>query len=201
MVWCSSIILEYPKYSNIRYLIKWDPLYLPLKRGYPLPLKTLESSPSKDDFCQVGLKLAQWFWRRFKMTPFHFYIFVIISPLKRTWPFIWTYLNSLHPRIICTKFDSVWPTGSGVDFSKFSVHFQSFAIISPWRGAIPFLWINLNPLHPKMILPSLVKIGPMVLEKRIFKWPYPIFTFLWLSPLWRGPGPLFEQSWIPFTQG
>jgi hypothetical protein len=24
---------------------------------------------------------------------------------------------------------------------------------------------------------------------------------LWLSPLWRGPGPLFEQTWIPVTQG
>jgi hypothetical protein len=24
---------------------------------------------------------------------------------------------------------------------------------------------------------------------------------LWLSPLWRGPGHLFEQTWIPFTQG
>jgi hypothetical protein len=24
---------------------------------------------------------------------------------------------------------------------------------------------------------------------------------LWLSPLWRGPGPLFEQTWIPFIQG
>jgi hypothetical protein len=48
---------------------------------------------------------------------------------------------------------------------------------------------------------SLVKIGPVVLEKKIFKWPHPNFTFLWLSPLWRGPGPLFEQTWIPFTQG
>jgi hypothetical protein len=35
---------------------------------------------------------------------------VIISPLKRTWPFIWR--NSLHPRIICTKFDWIWPAGS-----------------------------------------------------------------------------------------
>jgi hypothetical protein len=25
--------------------------------------------------------------------------------------------------------------------------------------------------------------------------------FLRLSPLRRGPGPLFEQTWIPFTQG
>jgi hypothetical protein len=38
--------------------------YLPFERGYPLPLKILESSSSKDDFCQVWLKLAQWFWRR-----------------------------------------------------------------------------------------------------------------------------------------
>jgi hypothetical protein len=37
------------------------------------------------------------------------------------------------------------------DFFKFSVHFHSFAIISPWRGAIPFLWTNLNLLHPRMI--------------------------------------------------
>jgi hypothetical protein len=50
-------------------------------------------------------------------------------------------------------------------------------------------------------VPSLVKIGPVVLEKKIFKWPHPIFIFLWLSPLWRGPGPLFEQTWIPFTKG
>jgi hypothetical protein len=39
-------------------------------------------------------------------------IFVIISPLKRTWPFIWTNVNSLHPTIICTKFDWIWPAGS-----------------------------------------------------------------------------------------
>jgi hypothetical protein len=24
---------------------------------------------------------------------------------------------------------------------------------------------------------------------------------LWLSSLWSGSGPLFEQNWIPFTQG
>jgi hypothetical protein len=86
------------------------------------------------------------------MTPPHFYTFVIISPLKRTWPFIWTNLNSLHPRIMCTKFDWIWPAGSEEeDFLKFSMYFYSFAIISPWRGAIQFLWTNLNPLHSRMI--------------------------------------------------
>jgi hypothetical protein len=40
--------------------------------------------------------------------------------------------------------------------------------------------------------------GSVVLVK-IFKWPHPIFAFLWSYPLWRGPGPLFEQFRIPFT--
>jgi hypothetical protein len=43
--------------------------------------------------------------------------------------------------------------------------------------------------------------GSVFLEKKIFKWPNPIFAFLRLSPLWRGPGPLFEQFRFPFTQG
>jgi hypothetical protein len=36
----------------------------PLEKGYPLLLKALKSSPSKDDLCQVWLKSAQWFWRK-----------------------------------------------------------------------------------------------------------------------------------------
>jgi hypothetical protein len=37
---------------------------------------------------------------------------------------------------------------------------------------------NLDPLLPRMFVPSLVAIGPVVLEKKIFKCPHPIFTFL-----------------------
>jgi hypothetical protein len=48
--------------------------------------------------------------------PPHFCIFVIISPLKKTWPFTWTTWNSLYPRMICTKFDWNWTAGSGEDF-------------------------------------------------------------------------------------
>jgi hypothetical protein len=84
------------------------------------------------------------------MTPPHFYILVIISLLKRTWPFIWTNLNSLHPRIICTKFD--------------------------WFGLL-------------------------VLKINIFKNFQCIFTLSLLSPLGEGLSPSFEQTWIPFTQG
>jgi hypothetical protein len=42
--------------------------------------------------------------------------------------------------------------------------------------------------------------GSVVLERKIFKWSYPIFAFLWLSPLWKRLGILFEQFRIPFTR-
>jgi hypothetical protein len=74
--------------------------------GYPLHLNKLEFPPFKDDLCEVWLKFAQWFWRRrFLNDPPYFYIFVIISPLMRTWLLILTNLNSLHQRIIFTQFD------------------------------------------------------------------------------------------------
>jgi hypothetical protein len=47
------------------------------------------------------------------------HIFVIISPLKRTWPFIYIILNPLDRRMICTKLDWNWPTGSGEDFFQY----------------------------------------------------------------------------------
>ena len=41
-----------------------------------------------------------------------------------------------------------------------------------------------------MLCASFVEIGPVVLEKKIFK----------ICPLGKGRGPSFEQYWIPFTQ-
>jgi hypothetical protein len=56
----------------------------------------------------------------------HFYIFVIISSLKLTWRFIWTHLNPLHIRIICTKFDWILPAGSGEE--DFKIIFSAFSL-------------------------------------------------------------------------
>ena len=41
---------------------------------------------------------------------------------------------------------------------------------------------------------SLVEIGPVVLEKKIFEYFQYSFTFLLLSPLGKGRGPLCEQT-------
>ena len=50
-------------------------------------------------------------------------------------------------------------------------------------------------------MPSLVEIGSVVLEKKIFKFRQCIFAISLLSLLGKGRGPSFEQTLIPFTQG
>ena len=70
----------------------------------------------------------------FSMTPPHFCIFVIISPLKRTWPFIWTILNLLYPRMTYAKFGWNWPAGSGEeDFFSIQILYVNmvFPIVAP----------------------------------------------------------------------
>ena len=50
-----------------------------------------------------------------------------------------------------------------------SMYFCYLLIISPWKRAGPFIWTNLNSLYPRMLVPSLVEIGPVVLEKKLKK--------------------------------
>jgi hypothetical protein len=56
--------------------------YLPLEKGNPLHLNNLESPPPKDDLCQVWLKFAQWFGRRFLNDPNPFLHFCDYLPLE-----------------------------------------------------------------------------------------------------------------------
>ena len=76
----------------------------------------------------------------------------IINFMTFHWFFICTNLNSLYPRMLCAKFDWNWPSGSGdEDFLISSMYFRYFVIISPWKRAGSFIWINLNPLYPRML--------------------------------------------------
>jgi hypothetical protein len=77
-----------------------------LERGNPLGLNKLELPSPKDDLCQVSLKLAQWFWRgRFLNNSTLFLHFCDYLPFEEDLALYLKNLNSLHPRIICTKFD------------------------------------------------------------------------------------------------
>jgi hypothetical protein len=51
-------------------------------------------------------------WEDFQMNPPYFCIFVIISPLNKTWPLIYLNLDSLYLKVICFKFDWNLPAGS-----------------------------------------------------------------------------------------
>ena len=118
-----------------------------------LHLTKLESLSFKDACAKIG-----WNWlsgseeEDFLISSMYFLYFVIISPWKRAGPFIWINLNPLHPRMLCAKFGWNWPSGSGEeDFLISSMYFHYFIIMSPWKRVGPFIWTNLNPLHPRML--------------------------------------------------
>ena len=50
-------------------------------------------------------------------------------------------------------------------------------IFSFFRIKWYLVWINLNPLHTRMCVPSLVKIVPKVLDSKIFIFPQCICNF------------------------
>jgi hypothetical protein len=70
------------------------------------------------------------------------------------------------------------------------------ALPYPWGLWFEEIWMYIisERFHVNITYSSSV-----VLEK-IFKGPHHIFAFLWLSPLWKGLGSLFEQFRVPFTQ-
>jgi hypothetical protein len=118
--------------------------------------------------------------KNFQMTPTHFCIFVIISPLKRTWPFSWTIYNSLYQKMICIKFDWNWPPGSGEDFFQYKTYVNKvFRTVTPPDQPGPWceqFWIYIisQRFHVNMTYS-----GSVVLEKKIFKWPHPIFAIIY----------------------
>ena len=72
--------------------------------------------------------------------------------------------------------------------------------LSPlWAGCGPSFEQTWIPFSQECSVPSLVDIGPVVLEK-ILKSCQFIFIISQLSTLWEGRGPSIEQTWIPFTQ-
>jgi hypothetical protein len=85
--WRRKFFKIFSAFSLFRY-------YLPLEKGYPLSLNKLISPLSKDDLCQVCLKLAQWFWRRrFLNDPTPFLHFCDYLPFEED---LALYLNKLE---------------------------------------------------------------------------------------------------------
>ena len=64
--------------------------------------------------------------------------------------FIWTNMNSLHPRLQCARFGWNGPSGSAQEDYILSMYVPYFIIISPWKLAWHFTWTNLIPHHQSM---------------------------------------------------
>jgi hypothetical protein len=98
--------------------------------------------------------------------------------------------------MICTKFDWFWIFGSGEDFLKKKILcFHSFAIRDN-----PF---PLNKREPPSLKDNLWQVWSILAQwfwRRFSNDTTPILHFLWLSPLWRGPGPIFKQIEFPLPE-
>ena len=57
------------------------------------------------------------------------------------------------------------------------------------------------PFTQECFVPSFDEIGPVVLERKIFKFRQYIFAISLLSPLGKGRFPTFERTRLPFTKG
>ena len=115
---------------------------------------------------------------------------------------LWEYLcQGTHPSVVAGRLRvwlgggaQSWPVGSWPAWRtlKNSIIIVNcyFVIISPWKRMGPFIWINLNPLHPRMFC---AKFG--------WNWPggsgeedvFWICYFVIISP-WKRAGPSFEKK-------
>ena len=121
----------------------------------------------------------------------------IIYFMRIVWFFIWTNLNTLHPRMLCAQW--FWRR----IILNSPMYFCNFIIISLWKRAETLIWINLNFLPHWCFVSSLIQIGTLVLEKITFQICSLIFAISKLSSFGKGRGPSFGQvgqTWIPFIQ-
>ena len=87
-----------------------------------------------------------------KISSMYFFHFIIISPCKIEYPFIWRNLNSFPPRIICIQFGWNSPSGFGEENFLYYVHvFSLFRYYIPWKREWSFIWAYLNSLHQMML--------------------------------------------------
>ena len=81
------------------------------------------------------------------------------------------WMNLLHPRMLCAKFSWNWPSGSG---KKDFLNFGNFVIILKRAGpSFEQTWVFITL---KCFVLSLVEIGSVVPEKKIFKFRQCIFA-------------------------
>jgi hypothetical protein len=113
--------------------------------------------------CKFELFWLSGFWKENHMILPYFSIFVITYlPFEGN---LTLYLNKLEFPSPKGELYQLWLKKDF--FFKFSIFFYSFAIISP---LLHFIWTNVYPFPQWWLVPSSVKIGTVVLEKKWKMW-------------------------------
>ena len=76
---------------------------------------------------------------------------------------------------------------------------NGFLLFGPFQfeRAWPYIWTNFTLFKQEMLF----EIGwPVILEEEIVRFRWCIIAILLSSLLWKDWGPLFKQTWIPFTK-
>jgi hypothetical protein len=121
-------------------------------------IKTCKYGPSRTSKTMIWINLNLHYIRKLlcefeifllkilnNPTPF----FAIISPLRRTCPFICTILNFLYPRKICTKLNWIWSVVSGEDLKKKFKVFLLFCYYLPLGRGVDIRLNNFEFPLPK----------------------------------------------------
>ena len=88
------------------------------------------------------------------------------------------------------------------------MYFRYFFIISTWKWSGTFIWTNflhlnkLESLSPKDALWQVwLKLAQWFWRRRFLNFVNVFCTISLFSPVGKGRGHSFEETWIPFTQG
>ena len=77
------------------------------------------------------------------------------------------------------------------------MHYHYFIIISPLKRAGPFIWKTWIPFTQGCFVPSLVEIGPVVLEKKILTFSSMYFHYFIIISPWKKAGPFIWTNLNP----
>ena len=169
-------------WNNLTFLFCYNP---PLEEVVTLHFIIFESPLLKDTLCQVWLKLAKWFSRRrFLKVVYVLSLCGYYLPLEKC---IALKLNKFEFPLTKNTLCHAWLKLARRFWRRFSKVVYIFSICCYYlpleKGQGPPFEINLIPLTQGCSVPSLVEIGPVVLEMKSPDSMY--FYFVAIIPLWQ----------------
>jgi hypothetical protein len=203
LFWLSGILKRFLKIFPhwIRWKIYFTVLW-PLITPKEHELNKIDSALYPEALVYIWALMVLWFIRKkiLKWPYPIFSTFVIYPPLKRIWTFIWMNLNSHHARNVSAKFDWIGQMFHFKDSFQYTNEKIELLCPPPWpSGTIICSSLNLHHVIKLSCKYQLFWVSGSQGKKNSMTLPN--FRIFMIISLWRGPGPLFEQFRIPFTQG